>query len=257
MKSEKKILILSDLDGTYVDHNSRPLARNEAAVARLKAAGGYFSLATGRNERSLREMIGDFTALINAPAILVNGGYLFDPASGEKLCPRLLDGRETYAMLREIHARFPQNRVRYTDNSAVHYLFEGFEPQDFAWYKVVFEGRPEEVAAIRQAVYALCGDRYAYSFSSPTLFEMLRAGATKGAMVQVLRRIFAERGETLFLYACGDYENDFDLLRAADLPVCPANAHPDVLAYVRAAGGWVVCDNDTGVIADVVERIGL
>jgi len=254
----KKILIVSDLDGTYVDRASRAVPRNLAAIDRLKAAGGYFTLATGRYEKTLHDLIGDFASLINAPAILTNGAYLFDPVTGQRLHRQYLDGERVYALLKEIHALYPANRIRYTDDEGVHYVFEGSEPDHFRWYKVVFEGSTAEITGIRAALTARVGENgFACSYSSPFLFEILRPGATKGALLGRLREYFADRGEEVFLYAAGDYENDIDMLRHADCPVCPCNAHPDVLRFVRERGGLVTGDNDHGVIADIIEHEGI
>ena len=58
-------------------------------------------------------------------------------------------------------------------------------------------------------------------------------------------------GEGTRLYTCGDYLNDLEMLKAADVAVCPTNAHPQVKQ---------TCDlcfrtNDDGLIADLIEYI--
>ncbi|MBQ7398681.1 MAG: HAD hydrolase family protein, partial [Clostridia bacterium] len=58
-------------------------------------------------------------------------------------------------------------------------------------------------------------------------------------------------GHPVKVFGVGDYENDLALLGAADVAVCPANAH----AAVKKISNMVLCSNDEGVIADLIERL--
>jgi hydroxymethylpyrimidine pyrophosphatase-like HAD family hydrolase len=53
------------------------------------------------------------------------------------------------------------------------------------------------------------------------------------------------------LIACGDYENDIPMLKAADIAICPANAMDEV----KKICDFVLCDCDEGLIADIIEHI--
>jgi hydroxymethylpyrimidine pyrophosphatase-like HAD family hydrolase len=71
-------------------------------------------------------------------------------------------------------------------------------------------------------------------------------------MLHVLQKSYAAVcGQPIKTYGVGDYENDLTLLRAADVAVCPANAHPDV----KREADMVLCHHDEGVIADLIERL--
>ncbi len=65
-------LLLSDMDGTLLrpDHSLSP--RTVEAVRALRAAGVFFSLATGRPPRAMREQI-------DLPVAAFNGGTLMHP----------------------------------------------------------------------------------------------------------------------------------------------------------------------------------
>ena len=51
--------------------------------------------------------------------------------------------------------------------------------------------------------------------------------------------------------AIGDYYNDMELLRTADISAAPANALPEV----RETADHIVCSNNEGAVADLIERI--
>ena len=80
MKDVKKDaieLVLCDMDGTLLlpDHTLSP--RNREAVKSLQAAGIYFTLASGRPPRAMREIISQLD--IKLPVAGFNGGLLVNP----------------------------------------------------------------------------------------------------------------------------------------------------------------------------------
>lgn len=60
---------------------------------------------------------------------------------------------------------------------------------------------------------------------------------------------FAER--KLRIYAVGDFENDYDMLLAADLAACPSNA----IESISEISDIRLCSSDEGAIADLIELI--
>ena len=67
-----------------------------------------------------------------------------------------------------------------------------------------------------------------------------------------LKNYIAEKmGEGVTLYACGDYLNDLEMLRVADVAVCPSGAHD----AIKEASHLCLCSNNDGLIADLVEHI--
>ena len=53
------------------------------------------------------------------------------------------------------------------------------------------------------------------------------------------------------LCCVGDYDNDIEMLEAADISACPSNANDNVKAISKLQ----LCSNDEGVIGDLVEWI--
>jgi hydroxymethylpyrimidine pyrophosphatase-like HAD family hydrolase len=78
---------------------------------------------------------------------------------------------------------------------------------------------------------------------------MQKKGCSKGNMLRVLKETYEIlTGHPIKVYGVGDYENDLSTLSAADVAVCPANAH----AAVKGISDMVLCSNDDGVIADLI-----
>ena len=59
-------------------------------------------------------------------------------------------------------------------------------------------------------------------------------------------------GENVTLIACGDYVNDIEMLKDADVSVCPENAHEQV----KGICDLKLCKNTDGLIDALVSYIG-
>ena len=80
-------------------------------------------------------------------------------------------------------------------------------------------------------------------------YEMLPEGISKGTG---LPRLLEAMGETeRFTVASGDYGNDYDMVRMADLGVAVANAQQ----RVKDAAKFVVGDNNSSPMAQIIEHI--
>ncbi|MBR6725698.1 MAG: HAD family phosphatase [Clostridia bacterium] len=264
MANDKKYVIVSDLDGTFFASNGEPTQNNLAAVERFKKAGHCFTIATGRFKNKWCECA-------NAPCILANGTFMLDVTNGKIINERTFESKSAYELLKEIRDVFGDIRVRYTDRNDVHYLFASGDEDEFGeqWYKIVFESVREsenDTPYMRADLLAMSDylrknypDRFRYNFSAPFLFELLQHGASKGVCIGDLKDYFKDRGEDVTVVAVGDYENDMEMLAAADIAACPSNALPSVLEYVESrlqkGSGIIVSDNDSGAVSDLVDKL--
>ncbi len=260
----KKYVIVSDLDGTFLDSTSNPAPRNIKAIKKFKEAGHYFTIATGRYAIKWSEYV-------NSPIILCNGAFMYDNTTGEILNEKTFDGAPMYEILTDINKMFPLSKPRYTDRRDIHYLkFDGTDDIGDMWYKVVYEStqtsekdtlfRRADLYDIYEYVKEKYGNRFRYNFSSPCLFEILQHGASKGISLVDLKEYFSKKGIETIIYAVGDYENDLEMLEAADIAVCPSNSLPEVLDMVSMrrdldGSGIITADNNSGAIADLIEKI--
>ena len=80
------ILIMSDLDGTFLDSRGRQVERNLRALDRFRAGGGLFSFATGRVHTTIEKFVlPNYQDLVNSPAIMCNGSCAYDAKRGKVL----------------------------------------------------------------------------------------------------------------------------------------------------------------------------
>lgn len=268
------MLLASDFDNTllYTEEALRSggeipamSQRNIEAIHRWMAEGGAFTVATGRAMPAFRK----YAAMVptNAPAVVDNGGAIYDYRTEEYLATSFLhdDCRTHIAQVLEAfpglsleiyHETDLLQVMNPTDWNVQHALLTGMD------YQVITDLGPEAVPMpVSKALFVgerepldqvvtLAEDRgwrdqYELIFSSDHLLEMTARGANKGAM---LRRLADMLGCGTLICA-GDHMNDLPMLRSADWAFCPANAVPEVLS----SGARVVCHCRDGAIGEVIE----
>ena len=270
------VIIASDLDGTFLDAKGHVVERNVNAIRAFCAEGGRFTFATGRHHDHLPEAVPGVEGLVNMPVIVANGSYLYDFSTDRVLAEVFMDVDASRAVLRYARANYPRVGFRvstpqgyltdgrteymkkFIDYSKKHrsYLVEAAPIEHWMqrlWHKIVFQGTCEDLDALYADLVATFGaDAFEYNKSSATLFEIQKKGCSKGSMLRVLKQSYEIlTGRPMKVYGVGDYENDLALLDAADVAVCPANAQDKV----KQISDMILCSNDQGVIADLIERI--
>ena len=255
------ILLASDFDNTllYTEEALRSggeipamSRRNVDAIQRWMAEGGLFAVATGRAMPAFRK----YAAMVptNAPAVVDNGGAIYDYRTEEYLTTSFLHGdcRKHIAQVMEAFPGLSLEIYHETDLLQVmnpsdwnvqHALLTGMDFQVISDLgeetvpmpvsKALFVGEREKL----DRVVALAEDRgwreeYELIFSSDHLLEMTARGANKGAMVRRLADMLGCKT----LICAGDHMNDLPMLLAADRAFCPANAVPGG-PLLRGQGG--------------------
>ncbi len=253
MKDYRGILIMSDLDGTFMGSGGRLVARNMEALARFMAGGGRFSFATGRVHTTIgRFLLPEWKSLINCPAIMCNGVCCYDPGEDKLLFESAMDGRLIKPLLSPLFAqgRFKTNFYACGDYTC----YENVAPEEIAsdlWHKAVFVGHSDDVLSAKETLLAQSEGRFRVFRTGARIVEVLPCGAGKGPMLKRLKQFYAAQGEKVFTVGVGDFENDMDLLAEADVGIAPENA----LDEVKAHANRVMCSNNEGVIADIIEAI--
>ena len=264
-------LIVTDLDGTFLDRKGETVPRNLDAVAHFCAHGGRFTVNTGRPHNTVLPTIPQIAALQNAPSVHCNGAYLHDFRTGEFFFEQTLpekDAADLLAFALEFCADIPfrvmtrtQTRV-FVPAGSDRPQIPGCDQQITVfdlpvdrwpmgdWYKLVFIAEPARILQARRDFVAVFGTRFAMTTSSARSFEVQLATCSKAAGLTKLRRYSPDTAART-LIACGDFENDIPMLQAADVAVCPANAMDEV----KAICDLVLCDCDEGLIGDVVDAI--
>jgi len=267
------ILIVSDMDGTFLGDGGRVVPENLEAIEYFKSEGGRFTIASGRAFYVVAPLT-DVTKSLNAPAVLSNGACFYDFTENRIIDGIYLDEKtvsDTLKFVRERHdsVGIIANSVR---GMLVDLVVHGIDeyPKTIgehmfkvrpvgAWdmdthgvFKIVIRGNPDELDVIREELAEKFPNAFEFAKSCSTFLEMQRLGITKAGRVAELKVLIEkEIGRKVKLFACGDYENDITMLRAADVSVCPENALPEV----KAIADICLCHCDRGLIADLVRLL--
>lgn len=264
------ILIFSDIDGTYLGDYCRIVPRNEDAIRRFCAEGGTFTIATGRMELNTPAAIPNIRELANFPVLLSNGANIYDFRTGESIHSFFMEPETVMPLLEFAAERYPSVGIRATvpggflypcdhpmlasdsrGNPSIYHK-KAIDDWDTARiYKVVFRAESEVLAKMQQELTPLFGNTVEIILSEVEILEAQRKGVSKGSTIELIRSALRERGTPKRIFCIGDYENDLEMLRAADVAACPSNA----LDSVKAVSDIIVCDCNDGAIADLIEYI--
>jgi hypothetical protein len=262
-----KVLLITDMDGTFLPSSKIPSHENIEAVNRLMEAGGRFSIATGRSLQASMQYFDTFS--VNCPIIMCNGGMVYDiydkkqiydvylPESARALTKRIIEDNPTVGC-----ETLPIDNVYVPNMTAMEEEHCGIckvtpvvcsvDEIPPNWYKVLFAQTPEKIPELIDYVDKL-KDGYPeidFVISSPTYYEMLPKNISKGSALAQMRRACGMEDYTVV--AVGDYNNDIEMLRCADVGICPSNAAEDVKAAADIVLG-VSCEESA--IAEVVRYI--
>ena len=268
MKPFEHLLILSDLDNTFLGKASRIVPENVEAIERFKSLGGKFAFATGRDPFALLRVVPTAAEIANYPCIVTNGAYVYDFQAKKPLDEHPLNREQIIPILSEMLERHPRVHLRFStadrfltprltsalaeDLKSFHDLTEEVAlhniPRNTVLYKAVFHGENSDLLALRDDILKYDLSAYTCYFSCSVLFEVLDREGTKGRRVDMLRSYDPCLSYT---YGVGDHENDLQLLEHANCACSPENAIP----LIHEASSVHLCHCDLGAIADLIDRI--
>ncbi len=218
--------------------------RTQEALAAVRAAGSHVIVVTGRMFRATQPYLAQ--AELDDPVVCYQGAVVADPATGDFLLHvpiPLAAARD--AMDAVIAAGFHLNcyvddelyvaeinaeAERYSkfQSIPVHAVgdLRGWLQHDPT--KLVAVGDPDALGELEKELKPRFAGRLFISKSLPYFLEFAHPDVSKGSgLAFVAERLGFSAAETV---ACGDGENDRELLDWAGFGVAVANAHPDVLA---------------------------
>ena len=271
MKKFENIIIASDLDGTFLADNIKEVPRNVEKIKYFIENGGTFTFATGRIGVHVMRALPNSANYVNCPIVSCNGMALFDLSRGKTVRQSLFSAELISETVDFLYERYPnafyrimtpvgvvyfqpENRfaIREKAENTVDYIYtEPSEINKLEIYKLTLRDTPEVLEEIKAVVEERFGDTFDICRSWSSLMELMPRGYSKAVLLSELRDELSASGVRKTLYAVGDYENDLEMLRAADVAVCPANA----MDKVKAVCDLCLCDNNSGVIADLIEHI--
>lgn len=260
----KNVIFVSDLDGTLLTDDKKVLDCDLAAIERFRKGGGIFAAATGRGYAMAKRVVEMIT---DAPSVIFNGAAVYDFKKDDFLWNCEIDKR-AYSYVDKIGRAFPNVAAEVLCGQTVYvpYMNEVEQthldweqvPAKFCsvsevpqsgWLKFLFAAEAELLDEVEK--YVADGDFGGVHWlrSGPLFFECLPEGVDKhtgfSRLIQILN------AEKRFTVAAGDYKNDLLMIENADLGCAPKNA----LDCVKDAADLVVCDNNSGAIAEIIDYI--
>ena len=269
-------MLITDMDGTLIPRGGVVSAENRSAVREFVEGGGCFGIATGRTPEAAAGYVKEL--LINAPCVFFNGSMLYDWEKQQVLVTRPLPAaaggdktiwpRFAQACLEHFHEacievytadnchiispeqyddpRLPHEYYKYTHSPIADLADVDRTP----WLKFFVNAEPSELRRLGQLAADFGIQDLSNSFySENNYYEFVAAGVSKGAMLDELRRLPISQGRTII--AAGDYLNDNEMLRAADVGVASANAHEQTKAVADLVG----CDVKDHLMAWILEQV--
>jgi Cof subfamily protein (haloacid dehalogenase superfamily) len=218
--------------------------RTREALGRTRASGAHVIVVTGRMFRAVRPYLEQ--AGLGDLVVCYQGAVVADPATGEFLLHKPVPlARAREAMDAVLAAGFhlncyvddelyvaeltPEAR-RYADfqNLEIHVVGDLRDWLERAPTKLVAVGDPAALDELEAELMPRFAGRLFISKSLPYFLEFAHPDVSKGSGLDfVAERLGFRPEETV---ACGDGENDRELLDWAGFGVAVANAHEDVLA---------------------------
>lgn len=257
--------VVSDVDGTLVDHDKKLRPATIDAIARVRAAGIGFTVISARPPSGVLP-IADALGL-DDPIAAFNGGAVFR-RGGEVMEEHLVPGEVARGMLElargseasvwvfaddQWHAdtidnpHVPRERVSANQEPAI---VSDFAPLALRAGKITFvSDDPPVLARLLAEGRARFGAHATISLSQTYYLDVTALQANKGNGVEALAR--AAGVDLAQVVVIGDMQNDLPMLTRAGLAVAMGQAPQEV----KDAADWITASNDEDGVARALDRL--
>ena len=242
---------MSDWDGTLCKDGA-VTDENCEAIRNFQAEGGLFTVCSGRNAAHFEKF--QRFLVPNAPICAYNGALITD-TDGKAILESFI-GEDVLQMARTIieNRVFPKMCIYTRENGEpavcdlADFLSSYNKYTAMHHYKLVFIGESEEQTLRgRDFINGILPEGYITARSWPTGLEILRESATKDKAVAFLKSYTGAR----LVVAAGDFENDAEMLRAADIGYAVANA----VEVTKAAADRLTVGVGESAIAKIIAEL--
>ena len=264
-------LLACDIDGTLMI-NGYINPKNIEKIEYFMSEGGKFSLSTGRSIGAISDVLRQVKRI--SPSVVANGCMIYDYENEKILYEKVLP-KEDYNIAdiiiksdvdvgAEIHCGSEVFTLRRNDATTVHQVYEKFEAPDTSydivsqkkWHKAIYIF---ENAEDRETIKNLIADKIKYCNLIESCavidgifrnyLEQVPIGVSKASALKTLCNIMNIKEGGLF--AIGDYYNDTEMLRLADISAVPCDS-PD---EVKELAKHITCKCDDGAVADFIDYL--
>ncbi len=260
-------LIASDVDGTLNNKLRRLPERNKEAIKRFVDLGGRFTLASGRNPKSMEKHFRRLP-IDGTPAVVMNGAGLYDFQKNEMIYFSSMSD-EGMNLAVEASKKFPAVDVIVVAKDMIYITGSGWFGKWFVmvddlkhqhirniedvprkdWGKVIFSGLPFHISKVKKHFESMVDPDLTLMSSSVASYEILAKNTHKGTAVMKLAEILGI--DTSKVGAIGDYFNDYDMLKSVAVPACCGQAPKEL----KETAQFVACHCNNGAVADFLGYI--
>lgn len=244
-------LIMSDFDRTLCNSGVIPAANSEA-IRHFQNEGGIFSLSSGRWPEFI--VLWKEFFVPNGICAMMNGNILCSSDGKTVYFEETMDRISSLEFVKTVMNACPRlDHVRFhgKNDSVCMYHENTFTLENVPdpLYKFVFLTPDETSDEYTNTIKTLATGKYLVARSWINGIEIQNAGTGKGNAVSLLRNIYGDKIHTVV--AVGDYENDIEMLKAADIGYAVDNALPSV----KAAADKITVDCSLGAVAAVINDL--
>ena len=264
-------LLACDIDGTLLVNDYIPQI-NIDKIKYFVSEGGCFSLATGRTAGAISNITSRIDCI--SPSIVANGSMIYDikddkaiyelfvPKNDCHIVKAVLDGCKTVGI--EAHSG---KKVLVLNESAETIDHENYENLDalpldyetalqYNWNKVIYLFANDDEARITKTIISQFEHNSQFVDTSAIIdgrrryyFEHVPKNVSKATTLKILcEKLNINTG---CCYAIGDYFNDLEMIKSADIGAALA----DSPCEVKEAAKIVVCNAQNGAVADFIDYL--
>lgn len=263
-------LLACDVDGTLVENgNINP--KNIEKIEYFMSEGGFFSIATGRSVTAISSVTEKLKRI--SPSVVANGSMIYDYSKCKILYEDCLEKKD-YQIVKdvldnnldvgiEVHTGDRIFTVRRTKRTDIHQIYESLETTvvsfeevcEYNWNKLLFTGdNMEDFEKLKEiskkyinsdfVATAVCLDNDTQHY-----YEQLPKGISKASAINRLCIMFdIKKGCS---YAIGDFYNDIEMLKNADICAVPDGSPEEI----KALADFVTVSCKDGAVADFIDYL--
>ena len=248
------LLLVSDVDGTFLKDLTTISDRDIEAIRRFQSKGGRFTIASGRSHLQSGRIFEAFD--IDIPSIHSNGSYIYDVRSDQLLYSHFMPEHAARVLKEVCSSAAVHAAIVFTMEGAYTVYYDGsplttkgLDPNNYGsrpidevtspWTKVMCiidqDTMFETEAACKQLSHSLGVDDLSFVATQGLFLEVGTLGVNKGTALQRLAKLVEVPIENTV--AIGDYTNDLEMIQIAGFSACPQNAKDTVAAAAKMIVG--------------------
>lgn len=264
-------LLACDIDGTLLLNDYMPQV-NIDKIKYFVGEGGAFCLATGRTAGAISSVTKCIDCI--SPSIVANGSMIYDikndkpiyelfiPDSDKRIVKAVIDGCKTIGI--EAHCGKKVIVLNQNQESIDHAVYEDLdtvlldydEALQYNWNKVIYLSANDDELIVTKEIISRFEHDSQFVDTSAVIdgrrryyYEHVPRGVSKAATLKILcEKLNIKDG---CCYAIGDYYNDLEMIKTADIGAALIDSPKEV----RAAATTVVCDVQNGAVADFIDYL--